>query len=77
MVTQKYAIKSHLNHCCQVETIVLSQLVFAVKTVKIQLDHISPYGTSKVAMVIANAPWYKCIYIIFICYMYTCTYVSM
>ena len=32
------AIKSHLTHCCQVETIVLSQLVFTVKTVKIQLD---------------------------------------
>ena len=27
MVTQKCAIKSHLNHCCQVETIVLYQLV--------------------------------------------------
>ena len=38
MVTQKCAIKSHLNHCCQVETIVLYQLVFTVKTVKIQLD---------------------------------------
>ena len=35
MVTQKYAIKSH---CCQVETIVLSQLALTVKTVKIQLD---------------------------------------
>ena len=27
-----------LHHCCQVETIVLYQLVFTVKTVKIQLD---------------------------------------
>ena len=26
------------HHCCQVETIVLYQLVFTVKTVKIQLD---------------------------------------
>ena len=35
MVTQKYAIK---YHCCQLETIVLYQLAFTVKTVKIQLD---------------------------------------
>ena len=38
MVTQKYAIKSHLTSLCQIETIVLCQLVFTVKTVKIQLD---------------------------------------
>ena len=40
MVTQKYAINiNHIwYHCCQVETIVLYQLPFTVKTVKIQLD---------------------------------------
>ena len=38
MVTQKYAIKSHLTSLCQIETLVLRQLVFTVKTVKIQLD---------------------------------------
>ena len=38
MVTKMYAIKSHSHQCCQAETIVLYQLVFSVKTVKIQLD---------------------------------------
>ena len=64
MVTQKYAIKSHLTSLLSSRN---HQLVFTVKTVKIQLDdlvarlpclqacygHISPCGTSKVTMAIA------------------------
>ena len=81
MVTQKYAIKSHLTSLL---SIVLYQLVFTVKSVKIQLDglvarhsvyrHVmAPPRTSKVTMVITHAPWYNILYIyiyIYIIYIY-------
>ena len=40
MVTKMYAIKSHLHQCCQAETIVLYQLVFTVKTIRLISQHV-------------------------------------
>ena len=76
VTTQKCAIKTH--HCCQVETIVLYQLVFTVKTVKIQLDCLGmlwayiSLGTSKVTMAITHTLWYNFDYLLILLFKGPC-----